>query len=95
MKSIKKIKEAEKILNSASLKQVNDPDSVVQALLDLEKLMRKRNSFDQGATSKETLANLSGSWRLIFTTGTISMTHTEGRNVLYVVVELSQIFKSN
>ena len=39
--------------------------------MPLEKLMRKRNKLDEGRTSAETLAALKGSWRLVFTTGTV------------------------
>ena len=49
------------------------PRSVVGALLDLEKLARAVSKEDDGAFSRDTLEKLNGSWRLVFTTGTVEM----------------------
>jgi hypothetical protein len=58
----------ETLVLAAETKNV-ESTKVIESLLNLEKLMRSKNKLDEGATSIETLQNLNGSWRLIFTTG--------------------------
>ena len=67
------------ILVQASETKQTDPDSVVESLLSLEKLMRAKNKLDGDETSKQTLRSLDGSWRLVFTTGTIDTQKKAGR----------------
>ena len=55
---------------SAAETKSEDGDTVVSALLALEKGMREASKADAGV-SAATYANLDGCWRLIFTTGTI------------------------
>ena len=59
------------LLERAAETKGESPDVVVAALVDLEKLMRAKNKADDNQTSRETLTKLAGSWRLIFTTGTV------------------------
>ena len=59
------------LLERAAETKGEAPDAVVAALVNLEKLMRAKNKADDNQTSRETLTKLAGSWRLIFTTGTV------------------------
>ena len=45
-----------------------------------------------GVTSRETLENLDGSWRLIFTTGTIDTQKKIGRKINYFPIKAAQSF---
>ena len=49
-------------------------------------------SLQLGATSTETLANLNGAWRLIFTTGTIDTQKKLGRKINYFPLKAAQCF---
>jgi hypothetical protein len=62
-----------------SLKKKTEPDKIVENLLSLEKLMRSKNKLDDDATSRETFKYLDGTWRLVFTTGTIDVQKKTGR----------------
>jgi hypothetical protein len=79
------------ILYRASQVKTEDPSVVVDALSTLEKLMRKRNKEDQGATAADTIKNLNGSWRLVFTTGTADTQKKIGR-VNYFPLKAVQSF---
>jgi hypothetical protein len=63
------IYEAKDILNRAAETKREDPELVINALQDLEKLMRKKAKADP-KTAEEMLSCLNGDWRLVFTTGT-------------------------
>eukprot|EP00798_Chlamydomonas_sp_ICE-L_P003871 gene3871-13935_t len=65
-------------------------DDVVAALLTLEKGMRARAKED-AAVSLDTLRSLNGSWRLIFTTGTIDTQKKTGP-VNYFPIKAVQSF---
>ena len=67
------------LLNRASLSRAEDSSAVTEALLSLEKLMRKQNTEDKGETAATTIRALNGSWRLIFTTGTVDTQKKMGR----------------
>jgi hypothetical protein len=82
------------LLLAASLKQVKDTSQVVDTLLSLEKLMRERNKLDEGITSQETINSLDGSWRLIFTTGTVDTQKKLGRRVNYFPLKAIQSFNT-
>lgn len=87
------INNADLILRKAALdKQVNS-DEVINQLLLLEKLMRKKNKLDEGLTSKDTLQQLNGSWRLIFTTGTIDTQKKIGK-INYFPIKAVQSFNT-
>jgi hypothetical protein len=64
------ITEAKSILNRAAATKKEDPDLVINALQDLEKLMRQKCKAEPETAAKEILASLNGDWRLVFTTGT-------------------------
>ena len=63
------------------------------ALLDLEKLSRAVSKEDGGAYSRDTLAQLNGSWRLVFTTGTIDTQKKVGQ-INYFPLKAVQSFNT-
>jgi hypothetical protein len=88
------ISEAKEILYRAAETKTEDSDTVVGALLDLEKLMRQKNkeSSDQADATLEALSGNGGSsWRLIFTTGTIDTQKKTGR-INYFPIRATQTF---
>eukprot|EP00529_Nitzschia_sp_RCC80_P027289 CAMPEP_0113502544 /NCGR_PEP_ID=MMETSP0014_2-20120614/33625_1 /TAXON_ID=2857 /ORGANISM="Nitzschia sp." /LENGTH=253 /DNA_ID=CAMNT_0000397367 /DNA_START=105 /DNA_END=869 /DNA_ORIENTATION=+ /assembly_acc=CAM_ASM_000159 len=91
-----RIAESLNILYRAAETKSEDSDKVVDALLDLEKLQRQKNKADP-TTSDATLDALSGngggSWRLIFTTGTIDTQKKTGTRINYFPVKATQSFK--
>jgi len=90
-----RIAESLNILYRAAETKSEDSDKVVDALLDLEKLQRQKNKADP-TTSDATLDALSGngggSWRLIFTTGTIDTQKKTGTRINYFPVKATQSF---
>ena len=84
------------VLYRAAETKSEDSDTVVAALLDLEKLMRQKNKEDP-AVADATLEALSGqgggSWRLIFTTGTIDTQKKAGR-INYFPIKATQSFNN-
>ncbi|KAL3902574.1 MAG: hypothetical protein SGILL_010780 [Bacillariaceae sp.] len=76
--------------------KAEDSDEVVAALLDLEKLMRKKTK-ENPKMAEDTLEALSGngggSWRLIFTTGTVNTQERTGR-INYFPIKATQTFNS-
>lgn len=88
------ILKATTLLERASETKGEAPDAVVSALLDLEKLMRAKNKADDNATSRQTFEKLDGSWRLIFTTGTIDTQKKLGR-INYFPIKAVQSFDTN
>lgn len=86
---------ARNLLVSAANSKSEDGNTVVEALMSLEKLMRSKNKLDENKTSRETLKNLNGSWRLIFTTGTVdSQKKFEGR-INYFPINAVQSFDTS
>ena len=65
-------------LKSAAETKSEENDAVVQALLDLEQLSRKVAKLDE-SYAQDMLKNLNGSWRLIFTTGTVNTQKRMGK----------------
>jgi len=88
------IAQSKSLLCAAAATKQEDGDAVVEALQSLEKLMRKRNTLDENATSRETLKNLKGAWRLIFTTGTADTQKKVGR-VNYFPLKAIQAFQTD
>ena len=82
------------LLNRASLSRSEDSQAVADALLSLEKLMRKKNTEDKGETAAATLRALNGSWRLIFTTGTAETQKKMGR-INYFPLKAVQSFDTS
>jgi hypothetical protein len=65
-----KISSFKDLLRKAAITRAEDPDEVLEALEGLEKLMRQKRKVEGESVAKEVLDNLTGEWRLIFTTGT-------------------------
>ena len=89
------IAQAKQILVQAANDKTVDSDTVVGALLDLERLMRQANKADP-SQSDATLEALSSSgngasWRLIFTTGTVDTQKRTGR-INYFPIQATQSF---
>jgi len=82
------------ILNAAAETKSEDPDEVVTALEDLEKLMRKKCKAEPQAAEK-VLENLNGSWRLIFTTGTKKKQDEIKGTVNYFPIKAVQSFDTS
>ena len=80
------------LLIKASNKEVDDTDSIVDSLLKLEKLMRKKNTYDDNKTSQDTFNNLNGAWRLVFTTGTVNTQKKLGGRINYFPIKAVQTF---
>jgi hypothetical protein len=84
---------AKAVLLEAAQTKTTEPIKVIESLVNLEKLMRSKNRLDECATSRETLANLNGEWRLIFTTGTVNIRKNLG-NVNYFPLKAVQTFNT-
>lgn len=82
------------LLIKASNKQIEDTESIVTSLLQLEKLMRKKNTHDENITSQNTLQALQGDWRLIFTTGTVNTQKKIGK-INYFPIKAVQGFDTS
>lgn len=80
---------------SAADTKAEDSDIVVDALLGLEKLARSVSKEDDGQFSRDTLAKLDGSWRLVFTTGTIDTQQKTGRRINYFPIKAIQSFDTS
>ncbi|KAG7358543.1 hypothetical protein IV203_015132 [Nitzschia inconspicua] len=95
------------LLTRAAETKSEDSDSVVEALLDLEKLTRqqvKQNPSIADATVQAlSSSNVDGggeindgqSWRLIFTTGTVNTQQKRGGRINYFPIKAIQSFNSN
>lgn len=88
------IAKAKALLLSAAMTKAEEGNSVVEALSNLEKLMRKKNAIDDNETSRETLKNLKGAWRLVFTTGTADTQKKIGR-INYFPLKAVQAFDTD
>ena len=87
------INTADSILRRAAVDKSTSPDEVITQLLSLEKLMRLKNKLDGGATSRDTIRNLNGAWRLVFTTGTIDTQKKIGK-INYFPIKAVQTFNT-
>ena len=87
------INTADSILRRAAVDKSTSPDEVIAQLLSLEKLMRLKNKLDGGATSRDTIRNLNGAWRLVFTTGTIDTQKKIGK-INYFPIKAVQTFNT-
>jgi len=88
------ISKADSILRKAAVDKSTSPDEVIEQLLNLEKLMRQKNKLDEGATSRDTIRNLNGAWRLVFTTGTINTQKKIGK-INYFPIKAVQTFNTD
>jgi hypothetical protein len=91
-----RIASATALLTKAAEAKSEDSDIVVEALLDLERLTRnqvKENPQLAQRTLEALAGNGGGSWRLIFTTGTIDTQKKRGR-INYFPIKAVQSFNS-
>lgn len=88
------IESAKSILWRAAESKAEDGELVVDTLLDLEKLMRAKARVDPGV-AEDTLSNLNGAWRLVFTTGTIDMQKKLKGRINYFPLKAVQCFNVN
>mmetsp|Transcript_1852 Transcript_1852/g.3339 ORF Transcript_1852/g.3339 Transcript_1852/m.3339 type:complete len:249 (+) Transcript_1852:112-858(+) len=65
-----KISSCKELLCKAAITKAEDPEEVLAALQDLEKLMRQKRKVEGDGVAKQVVDGLTGEWRLIFTTGT-------------------------
>ena len=87
------ISSAKSVLLEACTTKTTEPMKVLESLSALEKLMRAKNRLDEGVTSQDTLTSLNGSWRLVFTTGTVNIQKKIGA-VNYFPVKAVQSFNT-
>ena len=80
------------LCRKAAETKAEDGAAVVEALLTLEQDLRATANADGGALSRATLAALDGSWRLIFTTGTIDTQKKFGGSLNYFPIRAVQSF---
>lgn len=83
------------ICTAAAETKSEDGEAVVDALLTLERDLRNTAKTDGGALSRATLAALNGSWRLIFTTGTVDMQNKLGGRINYFPLRAVQSFDTS
>lgn len=76
---------------AAETKEEN-PDEVLDALESLEKNCKRKFKADPAAFSKDIMDNISGEWRLIFTTGTKERQAKSGGRVNYFPLKAIQTF---
>ena len=78
------------VLNRAADTRQEESDTVLEALLQLEKLARK----DSPEETTQMQQDLGGSWRLIFTTGTATTQQKYGK-INYFPIKAVQAFNPN
>ncbi len=86
------IQEAKALLVRAAETKLENPDRVLDALESLEKNCKKKHKEDPAAFSKDIMDNISGEWRLIFTTGTKERQKKSGGRVNYFPLKAIQKF---
>jgi len=89
-----KISSCKEILTKAADTKAEDPDIVLEALEDLEKLMRQKRKEEGESAAEEVLQNLNGDWRLIFTTGTKDTQKRFNTKINYFPIKAVQSFDS-
>ncbi len=83
-------------LNKAAITKCEDPEIVLQALEDLERLTRAKRKQDKDfETARNVLDNLHGSWRLIFTTGTKKTQDRFDAKINYFPIKAVQKFDTS
>ena len=88
------IQEAKQLLCQAAETKLENPDRVLDAMMSLEKNCKLKFREDPQAFAKDILDNISGDWRLIFTTGTKERQEKSGGRVNYFPLKAIQKFDS-
>ncbi|EED95655.1 predicted protein [Thalassiosira pseudonana CCMP1335] len=86
------IQEAAQLLYRAAETKLENPDRVLDALELLEKDAKQQFKANPAAFSQDILNNISGDWRLIFTTGTKERQQKSGGRVNYFPLKAIQKF---
>jgi len=86
-----KIASCKDLLRIAAVTKTEDPDLVLTALEDLEKLMKQKRKEEGEEVAQQVLDNLTGEWRLIFTTGTKKTQERSGK-INYFPLKAIQAF---
>lgn len=81
------------ILVKAAATKQEDSETVIQALLDLEKLQRKKAKEEGESVGQAMKTQLNGDWRLVFTTGTADTQEKYG-NINYFPIKAVQTFRT-
>jgi hypothetical protein len=86
------VQEANDLLRRAARTKLENPDRVLDALYALEKNAKVRFKEDSTIFATNIMNNISGEWRLIFTTGTKEMQDKKGGRVNYFPLKAIQKF---
>ena len=86
------INSCNEILRKAAVTKAEDPELVLKALEDLEKLMRKKRKEEGESVAQDVVENLTGDWRLIFTTGTKQTQEKYNAKINYFPLKAVQSF---
>jgi hypothetical protein len=86
------IQEAKELLCRAAETKLENPEKVLNALSSLEKNCKLKFKEDPESFSKDIMDNISGEWRLIFTTGTKERQEKSGGRVNYFPLKAIQKF---
>lgn len=86
------INSCNEILCKAAETKAEDPDLVLKALEDLEKNMRKKRKEEGESVAENVVENLTGDWRLIFTTGTKKTQEKYNAKINYFPLKAVQSF---
>lgn len=89
------IQKAKQFLCRAAETKLENPDKVLDALESLEKNAKQKFKQDPAAFSKDIMDNISGEWRLIFTTGTKDRQKKTGGRVNYFPIKAIQTFDTS
>merc|ERR1719162_1557483 len=87
-----KITSCKEFLCKAAESKAENSEQVLESLLDLEKSMRKKRKAEGESVAEEVLKNLTGEWRLIFTTGTIDTQERLKAKINYFPIKAMQSF---
>eukprot|EP00584_Thalassiosira_punctigera_P025590 CAMPEP_0172553058 /NCGR_PEP_ID=MMETSP1067-20121228/48239_1 /TAXON_ID=265564 ORGANISM="Thalassiosira punctigera, Strain Tpunct2005C2" /NCGR_SAMPLE_ID=MMETSP1067 /ASSEMBLY_ACC=CAM_ASM_000444 /LENGTH=256 /DNA_ID=CAMNT_0013341165 /DNA_START=105 /DNA_END=875 /DNA_ORIENTATION=- len=89
------IEEAKELLRRAAETKLENPDRILNALNSLEKNCKRKFKEDPALFSKDIMDNISGEWRLIFTTGTKERQKKSGGRVNYFPLKAIQKFDAS
>jgi len=87
------IASAEEVLYRTAETKAEDPELVLSALEDLEKLMRTKRKAEPKTAAAKVLENMDGTWRLLFTTGTKKTQEKYNTRINYFPIKAIQSFK--
>ena len=84
------VQEAKQLLYRAAETKLENPDRVLDAMISLENNAKVQLKEDSAALAKDIMDNISGDWRLIFTTGTKERQEKSGGRVNYFPLKAIQ-----